>query len=279
GWVAGHLKKLLESQGKEVFTTIVRKLLWTLISVLEEIRPTHVLNAAECTGGHNVDWCEDHKEATILSNVIGTMNLTDICFQLGVHCMVYATGCIYQDDEEHPIGGKGFTEEDEPNFSGSFYSFTKAKVEAVTSGHKYSHRSYMMKSYPNVLILCLRMPVSDDLHPRNFVTKLLPTYEHVVDILNSNTILTDLLPPSIPLAEHNETGIYNFTNPGAISHNEVLALFKKYARPSLEWKNFTLEEQRKVIKAERSNCKLDHTKLADKLREYNYPFAARNLKI
>lgn len=41
-------------------------------------------------------------------------------------------------------------------------------------------------------------------------------------------------------------------------------------RPSFEWKNFTLEEQAKVIKAGRSNCKLDHTKLANKLREYNY---------
>ena len=29
------------------------------------------------------------------------------------------------------MGGKPYTEEDEPNFSGSFYSFTKAKVEAV----------------------------------------------------------------------------------------------------------------------------------------------------
>lgn len=82
--------------------------------------------------------------------------------------------------------------------------------------------------------------------------------------------MTDLLPASILLAEHNETGVYNFTNPGAISHNEVLTLFKKYVRPSFEWKNFTLEEQSKVIKAARSNCKLDVTKLVNKLKEYSY---------
>ena len=29
-----------------------------------------------------------------------------------------------------------------------------------------------MKYYNNCLILRLRMPVSDDLHPRNFVTKI-----------------------------------------------------------------------------------------------------------
>ena len=126
-----------------------------------------------------------------------------------------------------------------------------------------------MKYYTNCLILRLRMPVSDDLHPRNFITKI-TKYEHVVDIPNSNTILHDLLPVSILLAEHNETGIYNFTNPGAISHNEVLSLFKQYVRPSFTWKNFTLEEQSKVIKAGRSNCKLDTTKLSNKLKEYNF---------
>lgn len=126
-----------------------------------------------------------------------------------------------------------------------------------------------MKHYANCLILRLRMPVSDDLHPRNFVTKI-AKYEHVVDIPNSNSILHDLLPASILLAEHNETGVYNFTNPGAISHNEVLALFKEYVRPSLTWKNFSLEQQAKVIKAGRSNCMLDTAKLENKLKEYGY---------
>jgi 3,5-epimerase/4-reductase len=46
-----------------------------------------------------------------------------------------------------------------------------------------AHSLQMMKHYPNVLILRLRMPVSDDLHPRNFVTKI-TKYEYVVDIPN-----------------------------------------------------------------------------------------------
>src|ERR1700760_1715212 len=112
----------------------------------------------------------------------------------------------------------GFTEESAPNSGGSSYSYTKTRVQQN------------IKFYPNVLILRLRMPVSDDLHPRNFVTKI-TKYERVVDIPNSNTILHDLLPASLLLAEHHDTGVYNFTNPGAISHNEVLALFKKHVRP------------------------------------------------
>jgi len=258
GWVAGHLKTLLESQGKKVFTTTVRmQNREAVIAELEKIKPTHVLNCAGCTGRPNVDWCEDHKEDTIRSNVIGTLNLADCCFLQNIHCTVFATGCIYAYDEKHPIGGPGYKETDPANFDGSFYSETKAHVEEV------------MKFYPNALILRLRMPVSDDLHSRNFVTKI-TKYERVVDVPNSNTILHDLLPASILLAEHNEKGIYNFTNPGAISHNEVLTLFKQYVRPSFTWKNFTLEEQSKVIKAGRSNCKLDTTKLINKLKEYNF---------
>uniref|UniRef100_L2FA78 Nrs er n=1 Tax=Colletotrichum fructicola (strain Nara gc5) TaxID=1213859 RepID=L2FA78_COLFN len=235
GWVANHLKVLLEKDGKEVYTTTVRmENREGVIAELEKVKPTHVLNCAGCTGRPNVDWCEDNKEATMRSNVIGTLNLTDACFLKGIHCTT-----------------------DPANFKGSFYSDTKGHVEEI------------MKHYKNCLILRLRMPVSDDLHPRNFVTKI-AKYDRVVDIPNSNTLLTDLLPASILMAEHKDTGIYNFTNPGAISHNEVLALFKEIVRPDYTWKNFSLEEQAKVIKAGRSNCKLDTTKLEKKLKEYGY---------
>ncbi|KAL6829354.1 hypothetical protein J3E69DRAFT_354790 [Trichoderma sp. SZMC 28015] len=258
GWIAGQLKRLLEEQGKEVHTTTIRmENREAVLSELFLIRPTHVLNAAGCTGRPNVDWCEDNKSQTVRSNVIGTLNLADACFQAKIHCTIFATGCVYQYDQTHPIGGRGYTEEDRPNFEGSFYSLTKGHVEPILS------------SYSNCLILRLRMPVSDDLHPRNFVTKLLG-YERVVDIPNSNTMLHDLLPASIILAEHGETGVYNFTNPGSISHNEVLKLFKEIVRPDFSWKNFTLEEQAKVIKAGRSNCTLDTTKLETKLGEYKY---------
>lgn len=258
GWIAGQLKTLLESQGKEVYGTTVRmENRESVMDELDKYKPTHVLNVAGSTGRPNVDWCEYHKEETIRNNVIGTINLTDCCFLKKIHVTVFATGCIYIYDDVHPICGPGFLESDPANFAGSFYSETKAHVEEI------------LKNYSNTLILRLRMPVSDDLHPRNFVTKI-TKYEHVVDIPNSNTVLHELLPASVLLAEHNEVGVYNFTNPGAISHNEVLSLFKEYVRPDFTWQNFSLEEQSKVIKAGRSNCKLDTNKLVNKLREYNY---------
>ncbi|CAD7701162.1 unnamed protein product [Ostreobium quekettii] len=158
----------------------------------------------------------------------------------------YGTGCIFHYDDDFPMGsGKGFKESDTPNFTGSYYSHTKAIVENL------------IKEYPNVLTLRVRMPIVADLtYERNFITKIIK-YEKVVDIPNSMTILPELLPMSVEMALRGLTGIMNFTNPGAISHNEILELYKKYIDPEFTYRNFTLEEQSKVIKAPRSNNLLD----------------------
>lgn len=216
---------------------------------LDEIKPSHVLMSAGITGRPNIDWCEDNKPETIRTNVIGTLNVADLCMLRDIHCTVYATGCIFKYDDAHPLGsGIGFTEEDVPNFDGSFYSQTKGYMEP------------MLKCYPNCLILRVRMPVSDDLIHRNFVTKIVK-YERVVNIPNSMTILHEMLPASLAMAMKGLTGVYNFTNPGVISHNEVLDLYTKYIDPTYTYTNFTEEEQNQVIKAPRSNNELDTTKL------------------
>jgi dTDP-4-dehydrorhamnose reductase len=105
------------------------------------------------------------------------------------------------------------------------------------------------------------MPISSDLsNPHNFITKI-TRYEKVVNILNSMTVVDELLPISIEMAKRNCTGIWNFTNPGVVSHNEILQMYREYINPTFKWTNFTLEEQAKVIVAPRSNNELDCTKL------------------
>jgi 3,5-epimerase/4-reductase len=115
-------------------------------------------------------------------------------------------------------------------------------------------------AYPNVLLLRLRMPISDDLHPRSFLTKI-TKYKQVINIPNSVSVLYDLLPLLVSMAERSITGIVNFTNPGTISHNECLGLYREIVDPSFHWQNFSVEEQAKVLKAGRSNNELDCTKL------------------
>ncbi|KAF4348324.1 hypothetical protein CsatB_003913 [Cannabis sativa] len=257
GWIGGLLGKICKEQGITFEYGSGRLEDRAAIEAdIGSVKPTHVLNAAGVTGRPNVDWCESHKVETIRTNVVGTLNLADICRERGLLLLNYATGCIFEYDSAHPLGsGIGFKEEDKPNFIGSFYSNTKAMVEEL------------LKNYENVCILRVRMPISSDLsNPRNFITKI-SRYEKVVNIPNSMTILDELLPISVEMAKRNLTGIWNFTNPGVVSHNEVLELYREYIDPNYTWKNFDLEEQAKVIVAPRSNNELDTTKLSKEFPE------------
>jgi UDP-glucose 4,6-dehydratase len=125
----------------------------------------------------------------------------------------------------------------------------------------------LLKEYDNVCTLRVRMPISSDLsNPRNFITKI-SRYNKVVNIPNSMTILDELLPISIEMAKRNLRGIWNFTNPGAVSHNKILEMYRDYIDPNFKWVNFTLEEQAKVIVAARSNNEMDASKLKSEFPE------------
>ncbi|KAL0328388.1 UNVERIFIED_CONTAM: trifunctional UDP-glucose [Sesamum calycinum] len=257
GWIGGLLGKLCEKQGITYEYGKGRlEDRSLLVADILAIKPTHVFNSAGVTGRPNVDWCESHKTETIRTNVAGTLNLADVCREHGLLMMNFATGCIFEYDAAHPEGsGIGFKEEDKPNFTGSFYSKTKAMVEEL------------LKEYDNVCTLRVRMPISSDLNnPRNFITKI-SRYNKVVNIPNSMTILDELLPISIEMAKRNLRGIWNFTNPGVVSHNEILEMYKKYIDPDFKWANFTLEEQAKVIVAPRSNNEMDASKLKKEFPE------------
>ncbi|GER45113.1 dTDP-glucose 4,6-dehydratase [Striga asiatica] len=257
GWIGGLLGKLCEKQGIAYEYGKGRlENRSQLVADILSVKPTHVFNAAGVTGRPNVDWCESHKTETIRANVAGTLTLADVCRENGLLVMNFATGCIFEYDAAHPEGsGIGFKEEDKPNFTGSFYSKTKAMVEEL------------LREYDNVCTLRVRMPISSDLNnPRNFITKI-SRYSKVVNIPNSMTILDELLPISIEMAKRNLSGIWNFTNPGVVSHNEILEMYKKYIEPDFKWTNFTLEEQAKVIVAPRSNNEMDASKLKKEFPE------------
>jgi 3,5-epimerase/4-reductase len=80
------------------------------------------------------------------------------------------------------------------------------------------------------------------------------------------TVLDDFFPIFLDLMKRKKTGTYNCTNPGLISHNEILLSYRNIIDPSFEWKNFNLLEQAKILKSARSNNLLDTT-----LLESEYP--------
>ena len=80
-----------------------------------------------------------------------------------------------------------------------------------------------------------------------------------VSSINNSTLFTRTT--YFDLAIKGETGTLNLTNPGTITHNEILELYKKYVDPTFTWRNFTIEEQNQILLSARSNNKLDTEKL------------------
>jgi 3,5-epimerase/4-reductase len=75
------------------------------------------------------------------------------------------------------------------------------------------------------------------------------------------------------MAEKKITGTINLTNPGLISHNEILEMYKEIVDHNFTWNNFTIEEQNKILAAGRSNNYLSTTRL-----EELYP-TVKNIKV
>jgi dTDP-4-dehydrorhamnose reductase len=132
GWIGGLLGKICQKQGilYEYGSGRLENRA-QLEADIASAKPSHVFNAAGVTGRPNVDWCESHKVETIRANVVGTLTLADVCKQSNLLLINFATGCIFEYDNNHQLGsGIGFKEEDTPNFVGSYYSKTKAMVSA-----------------------------------------------------------------------------------------------------------------------------------------------------
>jgi hypothetical protein len=65
----------------------------------------------------------------------------------------------------------------------------------------------------------------------------------------------------VHLAEKHICGPVNLTNPGLISHNEILEMYKEIVDPTFTWSNFSVEEQNLILASKRSNNFLDTTVL------------------
>ena len=188
----------------------------------------------------------------VRDNLYSPTILAIISNKLGIHYAYLGTGCIYTYDDEHPYEEElnGFKEDSKPNFFGSSYSIVKGYTDMI------------MKMFTNVLNVRIRMPITDEINSRNFITKI-TTYKKICSIRNSMTVLPELLPIMIDMCEKNVTGTVNLTTPGLISHNEILEMYKEIVDPDFTWSNFSIEEQNQILASKRSNNCLDTMKLTN----------------
>jgi dTDP-4-dehydrorhamnose reductase len=212
-----------------------------------------VINCAGYIGKPNVDACELAKADCIEGNVLFPAMLSQLCADRGYQYVHISSGCIYGGYEKH------FTEEDVPNFdfqNGSFYSGTKALAEKVVT-----------QNNPTSYIFRLRIPFDELESPRNYITKIL-NYDKLLNAENSFSHRADFAKYTIDLIENKAPkGIYNITNKGSLTTEQVIELIKEYKITNKNFEFFSnLDSFMSEVTAPRSNCVLDTSKIENQIK-------------
>lgn len=256
GWIGQQMVRLLVDAGHEAILTDTRAdNEHEVTKTLKEISPSHVLSLIGRTHGPGcgtIDYLEQPGRLVenLRDNMYAPLVLALSCKDLGIHFTYLGTGCIF--DQRNPTI-HAYTEAAKPDFFGSSYSVVKGFTDRIM---------HLLRDY--VLNLRIRMPITAEVHPRNFVTKI-STYAKVCSMPNSMSVLPTLLPVMIDMMDERRVGTVNMTNPGVISHNEILEMYREIVNPTFTWENFTPEEQDAVLACKRSNNQLDTSVLE---REY-----------
>ena len=218
-----------------------------LKKILLEKYPGHILiNCAGKTGRPNIDWCEDHKGETFCCNVSIPTIIAEVCKEIKQYWIHIGSGCIYDGYDKH------WTEEDEPNFYGSFYSKTKIWSQQILEG------------YDEVCILRIRMPIDEELKERSYIAKIVRYAKEgklLFNAHNSMTVLSDLAEAIKFLAEKGHIGTWNIVNDGYMTIEEILRIYRKCVDSALQYKIGSIYEVQRKLKAKRSNCILSIDKL------------------
>ena len=276
GWIGQKVYELLVQGGHEVVVGEARA--EDPVALEEEIKcvnPTNIISTIGRTHGTidgvnytTIDYLEQKGKLreNIRDNLYSPMILALISNKCGIHYAYLGTGCIFTYDDEHPYEEElnGFKEDSKPNFFGSSYSIVKGYTDMI------------MKMFNNVLNIRIRMPVTDEVSPRNFITKI-TNYKKICSIHNSMTVLPELLPLMIDMCDKKVTGTVNLTNPGLISHNEILEMYKEIVDKDFKWDNFSIEEQRQILASERSNNFLDTSRLESLYKVKNIKDSVRDV--
>lgn len=216
-----------------------------LVSMMATCRPDVVINAAGRTHSRdipNIDGCiasQEERARTMHVNAVGAANVAKACDAYGAQMVQLSSGCIF-DGDEGP-----FVEDDEPN-PPSYYAETKVLGEKL-----------IQAICPEALILRIRMPISAQPHPRNLVTKLAAA-KRVIDVVNSVTVVEDLIEWTYALIQAGTSGIVHAVHPQPITFRKLMSWYRQIVDPTHHC-TFVRACEYKTADG-RSNCTLASTK-------------------
>lgn len=212
GWLGSRCK---EEWDDAVITDKIVSTKQDVLDLIDEYKPDAILNSAGIVGKPNVDWCETHQLETIAGNTVLPLTIASACFERGVYLLHMGTGCIFYGDSP---SGEPWKEND---YANPVAVYTRSKYAA----------DLVLATLPNVGVARIRMPIDSRPFAGNLIDKLI-SYKQVVDVKNSVTIVSDMIKVFHELLEKKASGIFHCTNPGAITHKEIISLYEKIVDPN-----------------------------------------------
>jgi len=258
GWIGTHFLKYIP-ENKEIIHGKSRGDDYiSLQTEITSIKPNRVISFIGRTRAHQsiidstederekmriktIDWLEQNLEINLRDNFLSAINLQKITADLNIHFTHMSTGCIFSYFDNDPLE-KIFDEDDLANFKGSSYSMVKGMADTF------------FHNCENVLNVRFRLPITYDLEDdKNLLCKLIK-YKTINSTPNSVSVLSDILPEIVFRIESAATGTYNMTNPGYITHDEILALYKEIINPEHEYILLEDGPEKDRLNKCRSNC-------------------------
>lgn len=264
GYVGGAIAHDLRSKDVEYLTYQARYPLneqdFTRFLLFNKI--SCIINCAGFVGLPNVDSCEDadNKIPCLYANALLPAQILSICNKHNISFNHVSSGCIYTDAAcDRALDPTiAFQEKHAPNFDfnsnkASWYSCTKALGESLLQNKATEVCCKIFR---------LRIPFDGIINDRNYLTKLCK-YSVLLNATNSLSNLKEFAHAVVELAQQDDYGYqtYNVTQPGYIKTMEVVDMLqKKNLVKDKQWFK-SIEEFNATVKAPRSNCTLDSTKI------------------
>ncbi len=250
-----------------------------LFDYLRTMKPVFLINAAGYAGSAGGNALREEREKMMAANAILPQMIARICLMTKTPWGHVSSGQIYSGAkvlehetlrvepdltrpdllrlyEKDPARFHGYTEQDEPNFSfrtspSNFYSGTKALAEEAI---REIGQSYIWRP---------RLPFNERDEPCNLLRRL-EQQATIYDHIDSISHLEDFVKAALDLWEFRAPfGIYNVTNPGAITTRELVEGLQRVLKPPLRFKFGPPAEDpaRAPSATPQSHCILDVTKL------------------
>ena len=258
GWIGQMLCSEMKRQGIDFVEAQTRMDNDNFKEELNRVSPTHVVSLIGRTHGSidgnvypTIDYLEQPGKLVdnVRDNLYSPVSCAIECAKNNIHFTYLGTGCIFSYENPETCDAVKYNEDSLPDFFGSSYSIVKGFTDRLM--HLFGN---------STLNLRIRMPIVGYDCPRNFITKI-TSYDKICSMPNSMTVLPELIPIMVDLIRKKHTGTINMTNPGFISHNEILELYKEKVDPSFTWNNFTMDEQDAILASKRSNNVLETSQL------------------